>query len=322
MRTLSDFAIRQEYEKVRELGDKLVGMGESMNWKAFRPFLGDLYKNKTEQGGRPNIDEIIMLKMLFIQQLYNLSDEQLEREVVDRFSFRVFLGTTEIIPDSTTVWLFRERLAESGKDKEVWNELQRQLDAMNLKVKKGVMQDASFITSDPGHAKSDTPRGDEAKTRRSRDGTWAKKGKESFFGYKMHVKMDTDYGLIRAIETTTAAVHDSQVDLANEGEVRYGDKGYFGAKTKGYDAAMRKATRGHPLSYKDELRNKRISRKRSPVERCFAFTKRVCGAGNVAVTTIARVNVKMIVTAIVFNLYHLSSALGKVEASGSCRKIG
>ncbi|MGI6016628.1 MAG: hypothetical protein ACOX84_08940, partial [Methanothrix sp.] len=42
------------------------------------------------------------------------------------------------------------------------------------------------------------------------------------------------------------------------------DKAYFGAKTKGYDAAMKKATRGHPLSYKDEMRNKRISRKRSP----------------------------------------------------------
>jgi transposase, IS5 family len=43
--------------------------------------------------------------------------------------------------------------------KEVWNELQKQLDAMKLKMKTGIMQDASFITSDPGHAKSDAPRG-------------------------------------------------------------------------------------------------------------------------------------------------------------------
>ncbi len=59
---------------------------------------------------------------------------------------------------------------------EIWNELQKQLDAMELKVKKKIMQDASFITSAPGHAKSDTPRGEEAKTRRSKCGIWAKKG--------------------------------------------------------------------------------------------------------------------------------------------------
>jgi IS5 family transposase len=313
MRSLTDFAIRQEYERIRELGDKLVDIGNRINWEGFRPKLEVLFNNNTERGGRPNIDVVVMLKSLFIQQLYCLSDEQLERELADRISFRMFLGTTEIVPDSTTIWKFRERLAESGKDKDVWDEMQKQLDAMNLKVKKGIMQDASFITSDPGHAKRDTPRGDEAKTRRSKDGEWAKKGAKSYFGYKLHGAMDENYGLIRRIEVTPANVHDSQVDLANEGEVRYADKGYSGAKTKGYDAAMRKATRGHPLSYKDEMRNKRISSKRSPVERFFAFTKRVCKAGHVTVTTVARVKVKMIVTGIVFNVYHLASAKSKLE---------
>ena len=37
--------------------------------------------------------------------------------------------------------------------------------------------------------------------------------------------------------------------MANEGEVRYGDKGYHGAKTKGYDASMKRAARGHPLAF-------------------------------------------------------------------------
>ena len=292
----------------------MVEIGNRINWDDFRPKLDILFCNNTERGGRPNIDVIVMLRCLFIQQLYSLSDEQLERELADRISFRMFLGTTEVVPDFTTIWKFRERLADSGVDKEIWNELQKQLDAMKLKVKKGIMQDASFITSDPGHAKSDTPREEEAKTRRSKDGTWAKKGTKSYFGYKLHGAMDEDFGLIRRIEVTTAKVHDSQVDLANEGEVRYADKGYFGAKTKGYDAAMRKATRGHPLSYEDEMRNKRISSKRSPVERYFAFTKRICKAGHVAVTTIGRVRVKMIITGIVFNLYHLTSAKSKIRA--------
>ena len=314
MRNLTDFAILQEYERIKRLGDKLVEIGGRIDWEGFRPKLEAMYKNNTDRGGRPNLDVIVMFKSLFIQQLYNLSDEQLERELADRISFRVFLGTTETVPDSTTIWKFRERLAETGADKDAWAEMQRQLEAMKLKVQKGIMQDATFITSDPGHAKADTPRGDEAKTRRSKDGAWAKKGTKSFFGYKLHDAMDEKFGLVRRIEVTSANVHDSQVDLAKEGEVRYTDKGYFGAKTKGYDAAMKKATRGHPLSYKDEMRNKRISSKRSPVERFYAFIKCVCKGGHVAVTTIPRVRAKMILAGIVFNVYHLPSAKCKRNA--------
>jgi len=213
MRNLTDFAIRQEYERIKELGDRLVEIGDRIDWEGFRPKLEVMFKNNTDRGGRPNIDVIVMLKSLFIQQLYNLSDEQLERELADRISFRVFLGTTEVVPDSTTIWKFRERLAQSGMDKEVWNEMQRQLDAMNLKVKKGIMQDATFITADPGHAKKDTPRGNEAKTRRSKDGEWAKKGAKSYFGFKLHDAMDENFGLVRRIEVTAADVHDSQIDL-------------------------------------------------------------------------------------------------------------
>ncbi len=55
---------------------------------------------------------IVMFMCLFIQQLYSLSDEQLERELVGRISFRMFLGTTEVVPDSTTIWKFGERLTD------------------------------------------------------------------------------------------------------------------------------------------------------------------------------------------------------------------
>jgi len=64
-----------------------------------------------------------------------------------------------------------------------------------------------------------------------------------------HIKTDVENNFIWKVETTAANVHDSQVDLANEGEVRYGDKGYHGAKTKGYDASMKKAARGIHLAF-------------------------------------------------------------------------
>ena len=135
----------------------------------------------------------------------------------DRLSFQRFLGFPEKAPDYSTVWRFRERLAETGRDRLLWAELQRQLDEKGLQVKKGVTQDASFITSDLGHARAEEPRGDGARTRRSRDGSWTKKGGHSYFGYKLHAKMDLDHGLIRDLETTTASVHDSRVDLSREG---------------------------------------------------------------------------------------------------------
>ena len=127
MRNLTDFAIQQEYERVKELGDQLVKVGGRLNWEVFRPKLELLFDNKIDRGGRPNIDVIVMLKSMYIQQLYSLSDEQLEKELADRISFRVFQGTTEVIPDSTTIWKFKERLANNGKDIEIWNDLQKQL---------------------------------------------------------------------------------------------------------------------------------------------------------------------------------------------------
>ncbi len=118
------------------------------------------------------------------------------------------------------------------------------------------------------------PRGEQAETRRSRDGTWAKKGSKSHFGYKLHILMDRDYQLIRRFETTTASLHDSRIDLSRKGGTIYRDKGYFGVKPQAsMDKTMYRATRGHPLSIKEYRRNKAISRTRSLVKRPFAWIK-------------------------------------------------
>ena len=74
------------------------------------------------------------------------------------------------------------------------------------------------------------------------------------------------------------------------------------------------ASWGHPLSYEDEMRNKRISSKRSPVELHFAFTTRICKAGHVSVNAIGEFRVKVTITGIGFNLYHLTSAKSKIRA--------
>lgn len=85
----------------------------------------------------------------------------------------------------------------------------------------------------------------------------------------------------------------------------YRDKGYFGAVAKGFAATMQRAVRGQTLGIMDILRNERISVQRVPCERVYAVTKEVFKAGKVLVTTVKRVNVKMMMTAFSFNLYQL-----------------
>ena len=282
---------------------RLSQISDLIDWEPFRLIREEMYDNKSERGGRPNYDVILMFKILVLQQWYGLSDLEVERQMADRISFMSFLGFPGQFPDSRTIWLFKERMAETGKKEVVWAELQRQMDAMGLQVKRGTVQDATFIEADSGSSKK--LRGENAKTRRSRDGTWAMKGKESHFGYKLHQITDIDYCLIRDIETSTASLHDSQVDLSIPGIPVLRDRGYFGVKAKGIDFTMKRRTTDMPLSELDKELNRLISILRSPGERPHAVIKRVFGAGRVMVTTAKRVGVKMMVTAFAFNLYQL-----------------
>lgn len=110
MRSLTDFVLKEEYKQLEELGDNLAEIDSLIDWGTFRPIMGELYTNKTERGGRPNIDEIVMLKMLVLQQWNGLSDPEIEKQAIDRISFRKFLGFPNKIPDRSTIWSFRERL--------------------------------------------------------------------------------------------------------------------------------------------------------------------------------------------------------------------
>jgi IS5 family transposase len=78
-----------------------------------------MYDNKSEKGGRPNCD-IILISKILILQLYGSSDLEVERQMADLISFMGFLGLPDLFPDSRTTWLFRERMVKTEKDKIVW----------------------------------------------------------------------------------------------------------------------------------------------------------------------------------------------------------
>ena len=68
MDSFTSYILRQAYEKVGRLGDRLAKINQAVDWEAFRPIIRDPYQSDTEQGGRPNHDEGVMVKFLVIQQ--------------------------------------------------------------------------------------------------------------------------------------------------------------------------------------------------------------------------------------------------------------
>jgi transposase, IS5 family len=81
--------------------------------------------------------------------------------------------------------------------------------------------------------------------------------------------------LIRRFKATTTSFHDSYVGLYEKNEVVYKDKGYFGAKSKGYNATMKRTLKEHFLEIRNVLRNKRISSRRVQGKRVYAVTEKV-----------------------------------------------
>jgi len=299
MDSLTEFALKEKYSQVKNLRSELEEVKKIVDWNSFLA----LFPKRDYRVGRRGYHTIIKLKLLFLQAWYGISDEELEYQVNDRLSFQQFLDFPKSIPDYSTVWRFREYLTESDLAERIWEELQRQIETRNLLVKEGVIQDARFIHADPGKTNSGmNDRGREAKTSRSRDGTWTKKNNKSIFGFKFHSKMQRGSKIITEFALTTASTHDNKIDLADEDDIMYRDRGYSGSKTKAKgDATMKKGK----LAILEKLRNKRIAKKRAEGEHPFGIMERKFKAGRTKLTTIARVYIQQMFVSIVYNVNRL-----------------
>jgi IS5 family transposase len=89
----------------------------------------------------------MLFKALIIQSLYNLSDDQLEYQIIDRASFKRFLGLnkSDKVPDSKTFWLFREQLIEKEVIEGLFKTFNETLDEAGVFANEGKMVDASFV---------------------------------------------------------------------------------------------------------------------------------------------------------------------------------
>ena len=303
MNNLLDFALQTKFEKVKSLRPQFFEINNLIAWDT----LVTLFPEKSSLRGRPEYEKVLMLKILFLQSCYGVSDQEVEYLIHDRLSFQQFLGFPKHIPDYSTIWRFREELLEGNILESIWSALQDQIKNKGIIIEKGVIQDAKFITADPGKKHSGMDgRGKAAKTSRSRDGSWTKKGKKSFFGFKMHNKVDKKTKLICEMGISTAKVHDGQIDLANPDEIDYRDRGYSGCQTKALgDATMKKGN----LSIHAKLRNKRISQQRCRGEHPYGTMTRSLKAGHTRLTTIPRVYVQQAFVCIAYNFHRLNFLL-------------
>ena len=304
--SLKQFGASLNYERVKKLGDKLDKISDVIDWDRLKKYL-----RVNAKVGRPPYDRVLMVKLLALQSWYGLSDQELEYQVADRLSFQKFLGFLNEIPDFTTIWRFRDELSNDNIMDDIWSDIEEQMKEKGIKFSKGVIQDAQFITADPGKTNSGmNDRGRGQPTTRNEDGTWATKGEKSFFGYKKHVTVDKDNGIIRRVAITTASTADCNIDLTKPDEIVYRDKGYYGTKPKAIgNATMDKALRGKPLTVRQKLRNKRIARKRCPGERQFAVMDRVMNGGHTRLTELHRVFVQQVMCCITFNLMQIKRIL-------------
>jgi hypothetical protein len=142
------FDLQDRYRELSRTGDPLERLSAVMSFEVFRPALAAALGRKARtKGGRPPMDAVVMFKILVLQALYGLSDEQAEYQVRDRLSFMRFLGLSlaDRVPDRTTIWLYRETLVKAGAMEDLFARFDAELNARGYFALGGQIIDASIV---------------------------------------------------------------------------------------------------------------------------------------------------------------------------------
>lgn len=284
-------------KKISRAVGTLESIGKLVDWQALVRIVEPLDKTREGRGGRPPVPFEVKLKMLFLQHTFNLSDEELEDQLIDRLSFQQFvgLGYDEEIPDFTTFWKFKEKLAKAGLMPKIFEEIVGQIEGRGLILKKGTIIDATLINSAnrPQSEKNREKNRDNSQI--DTDAAGAGKGKKKYYGYKGHIGVDAESKIIRKCDLTPADVHDRhRMHEMMSGDERsvWADKNYplqaekAAARKAGlYYGVLDRAARATPLSSRQKKRNRKKSAVRRAVEHPFGFMRKklkvtVMGAKN------------------------------------------
>ena len=279
------------------MGDPLANLNAIMDWSLFQPVLDLIPQTEAKgHGGRPAFAPQFMFKVLVLQSVYGLADEQTQFQILDRRSFHRFLGLTEAdkVPDQNTIRMFREKLVNANLFEPLFQAFTQRLHIQGFMTRKGQIVDASFVevprqrnnkAENAAIKDGKVPEGWENQPKRllhkDLDARWTKKNEQTFYGYKNHINVDEESKLIIRSAVTDASVHDSQaLDAVTEiGDApTFLDAGYTGPacaevlRAKGIDGHIcEKGARNRPLTKGQKRSNRKKSRRRSRVEHVFGF---------------------------------------------------
>ena len=312
----------------RKKNTKLDSIDLMIDWRPLNKKLGKALKRTANAVGKPAYPALMLFKGLVLQRMYNLSDVELEDQINDRFSFRRFvgLGVSDEVPDATTFCRFRKELLGQKLSEKLFQLVLSQL-LKKGDFKQGVSVDATVVESSrrprttievvpEDRAESDT--GEQVTISHSDDteAAWLKKGRKTYYGYKIHMASDPTYGLVVGGHVTPANRSDMNElgqllsEIPNEIQGRcYADKGYTSkanrevVRQNGFkDGIMDKAVRGKSLTHWQKVRNKCISSVRCGIERIFGTFKRCRDYARSRYVGQAKVEQEFFLVALSYNL--------------------
>lgn len=220
---------------------------------------------KGERGNKPYGIEL-MLRLYVLQNLYTLSDEGTVAEVIDSRAFSDFCGvdSSNQVSDGDTLGRFRNLLIRNGIQEKLFVQVARPLQERGLLLKKGTIEDSTLIFAPTSTKNREKKRDPEAHS--------TKKGNTWYFGYKAHVGVDRDTGLVHTLKVTAANVHDVTMMaelVTGEEDTVHGDSGYLGAEKR--EEAILRNRNGKKIRYKI---NRRPSQAKNLSTRSKAQVKR------------------------------------------------
>ena len=309
-------------------GDPLSKLNQVVNWELFREILESAFeKERKSTAGAKGFDKVMLFKCLILQSLYNLSDDALEFQILDRLSFTRFLGIGigQKVPDATTIWRFREELGAAGVVQTLFDQFDSFLRQNGFQARSGQIIDAQIVSAPKQRNSRDENKrikqGDvpedwhEAKKRqKDTDARWAKKNGKNFFGYKNHIDVDVKHKLIRSWSVTDAAVHESQVfeELLDEGNSSrdiWADSAYRSEdrvkqlKEKRYrEHLQRKGYRNRKLTEREKQGNRTRAKTRARIEHVFGVQAQKAGTLLVRTIGIIRARAKIGLRNLAYNL--------------------
>lgn len=255
------FDMENRLESLSKFGDPLEKLKEVVNFEVFRAEIEEgLGFSDRSKGGRPPYDSILIFKILVLQSLYNLSDDQTEYQIKDRLSFMRFLDLAlcQNIPDAKTIWLYRERLSQKGLIERLFSTFDNALKDQGYLAMSGQIVDATIVsaprqrmtkaekeTIKKGDIPEDWKDHPSKLSQKDRDARWVvkyskAKGKEGekiidlampYYGYKNHISTDKRYGFVRKFHTSEASRYDGKIlpyllDKENTSSDVWGDTAY------------------------------------------------------------------------------------------------